>query len=425
MNETENKNKIPTISEALLYMMFKYPLIVDYSKLNPLWLDWAYERKMYDDLTTLKLESVEPDLYVFIHKHQYFLKIWTDCELLDNVLHWKWEGYCDLLKDSFYEGSVSEFMDRCKTLDPKEAVKEMCDFVDKIKNIDAPQIKVYSSDTYALDYQEELEALRTKKDAELKTGFPLLDEYLWGLHRGELVVFGARPAIGKSTFMLNVTANLLRGGSKVMFFSTEMSAHEQWSRLLPILTEIEASKFRRANFEDHEWGLIVDKLGWLKDNGKFIVCDSSSPTVEQVISLVRRYKPDVVILDYLQRFTMPDDDRMDLAIGNFLKQIKTLSRTENVSILIPSQLNRQVENRNVKIPTLSDLRESGNIEQEADVVILLGIDDQGTADLKLVDSKILNVWIAKNRHGKVGNLRVQFNQKILKMLQSDYEPPSL
>ena len=414
ISEKPEERKILTVSESLIYLMARFPDL-DYSLLNPSWLEYDYLRKIYEDLTAFKVSGESADLTLLSRNHPSFEAIYSCGDESPNLVPSKFSIYLAIAEYDFNSGSVLTLFKDCSILPNKVAIGKILNFADKMRSGNGNELKVFEAEKYALEYLDELEALKGKPEPELKTGFPRLDEYLWGLHRGELVVFGARPAIGKSTLMLNFAAHLLKGGHKVLFFSTEMSAHEQWSRILPILTGINAFNFRKAKFDDYEWGLIVEKIGWLREQGKFIVCDNASPDFNQIVTLVRRYKPDVVILDFLQRFSMPDADRMDLSIGSFLKDVKTMSRTENVSVLIPSQLNRQVEGRVNKIPALSDLRESGNIEQEADIVILLGLDEEKSDDTK----KIINMYVAKNRHGMIGVLKVHFDPIKLTMGESE------
>lgn len=398
----------PSVGEAVLYLLFKYRNL-DAEVVVPEWFDWEWERMTYAKIVKWRLDGNESDVVAFCHGDTgTFFDLYYRCDSA-NVSPSRFDVYCQILREDYTGMKVWKIMDEVKTLENDEAIERICRFADEIRAAKVVSLKATFPKDFASEYLEALEAAKDKKEMELPTGFPTLDKWTHGLHRGEVVIVGARPGIGKSTLMLNVAAKLLKEKRKILFFSTEMSVTEQWSRLIPILTGIQAFRFRTADFKGDDWQKITSKVDWLHTENAFIVCDLPSPTIEQVSELVHKCKPDVVILDYLQRFTMPSADRVDLAIGEFLKTVKTLSRSENCSMLVASQLNRGVENRQLKIPTLADLRESGNIEQEADVVLLMAVEND------LAPNKQLGLGIAKNRHGQTGSVKLFFTAEILTM----------
>lgn len=290
------------------------------------------------------------------------------------------------------------------------AEKSLSKISERYRSIDLKGFSVYGSE-YALEVTDLLENERKRAAAEILTGYQALDNIFWGLHRGELIAIGARPGIGKSAFMINIATNVMNQGKVVLYFSTEMSAYEQWKRLLSIKTQLPGYKFRHADFKNQEWETLSEHLGKLYKEKLFNICDLASPKIEEIENLTRRLRPDVVIVDYLQRCTMPKASTQDLAIGEFLKALKTLSRTENCAVLLPSQFSRDIEKRTSKRPIQADFRDSGNIEQEADILMALWQREGVVLEL----ARFIDLTILKNRHGRLGDLKISFQTETLFM----------
>jgi replicative DNA helicase len=399
-------------ADAVLYLLFCHSVLAVES-VEPKWFPMEYDRKLYALIAQWREAGRPPDALAFDLENK------TDFKFVFNLLQRyyvvpeRFGFYVETLREEFEEGSVYQLIDSVKSLSDKEAIEKVCGFAEKMKEREHSPADIYEAKGYSHAFLDKLEEARAHKEPELMTGFPHFDSYLWGLNRGELIVFGARPAVGKSALMLNIAANLLKSNKKVLYFATEMSVYEEWCRLIPILTGLDAFSFRKADFTGAEWTTIQQKVEWLDDKNSFIVCDSASPNIAQVKSMIHKVKPDVAVLDYLQRFTFPDADRSDLCIGEFMKELKTTARSENVAILLPSQLNRNVENRPSKIPNNADLRDSGNIEQESDTVILLSPDEDSTDP----DNAILIANISKNRHGETGLVKLVFKKKTQRIVE--------
>lgn len=402
----------PRHSEAVLFLAFTQPEL-DHSIVDPAWLDFDYERDLWEKIIEWKLAGNRPDALGFdtINGTNIY-------ELCKRFLQGRfiahptmWDGYVNHIREAFEQDSVAEFVDEIRLLPERKAIEKVMQFAEKMSLSKVGDLHDIAAKEYAHEFLDQLDENAKSPEPDLKTGFPTIDGHLWGLHRGNIITVGARPGIGKSAFMLNIAASLIKKGKKVLYFSTEMSAFEQWARLLPILTGVEAFNFRSAKFSAGDKKRIDEEVERLHGENKFIVSDLASPTIDQVHALLTKHTPNVAILDYLQRFTFGEADRPDLAIGDFMKKLKTFSRTRNVAILLPSQLNRQVENRASKIPSMADLRESGNIEQESDIVILL------YPDPKVEDGNKLIAQIEKNRHGVLGKVELYFNKPIQKMIE--------
>lgn len=372
------------------------------------------------DLVTLTAELKRLEKFEYVGRAEYLTSL---MDMVPTALHI--DSYVRIVKTKAVLraliNAATELVGECYQEDDLEVLvrksEEMGYRIASMMGGREIQAATRSPQDFAAEYLQNLDLRREHREPELKTGFPKIDNTLWGLHRGELITIGARPAVGKSAVCINIAYNLIRSGKKALYFSTEMSVDEQWNRIIPIATSLEAFKFRQANFSEQEVKAVSKAAEWLHDGKNFYVCEIASPTIEQIRMETKRYKPDVVIIDYLQRCTYPQADREDLRIGDFMKQLKTLGRTENACIIVTSQLNRNVENRTSKIPNLADLRESGNIEQESDCVILLHQDSPETQVEGNVTTLVAN--FAKNRHGHCGAVKLCFLKDRQKITELD------
>ncbi len=261
----------------------------------------------------------------------------------------------------------------------------------------------------------------------VKTGFQQLDHKLLGLREGQMVVVGARPGVGKTSFALNLAVQAAENGATVAFFSLEMSSTEIAQRLLAARSAVGLQKIRSANISGEEWPALlqaseeISKLDILID-------DTPGTTVTEVRAKARRMlhnkEKAVVILDYLQLVSPPPSKRSDsraTEVSEMSRGIKIMAKDLGVPVIALSQLSRQSENRTGKRPQLSDLRESGAIEQDADIVILL---DRSTTPEEAErkdrpDEGITEFIVAKNRSGPVGTIEMVFLKDQTKFMELD------
>lgn len=256
---------------------------------------------------------------------------------------------------------------------------------------------------WAKMYMDQMEYL-AQNDGEmsgLPTGFSDIDRGLGGLQRSDLVVVGARPSMGKTAFLLQIAMNNAKVGNKVGIFSLEMAGSKLIERIISSETRIDSQRLRRADLEPDEWKKFYKQIGELSERGLFI-SDDMSLSVHQIKAQARRwharYGLDMVMVDYLQLMEAAKQENRNLEIGVISRGLKQLGRELDVPVVAVSQLNRGVEQRGNKRPNLSDLRDSGTIEQDADVVIFIYRDEYYNGD----ESKrpnIAEVNIAKNRNG--------------------------
>ena len=283
-----------------------------------------------------------------------------------------------------------------------------------------------------VDAYDRIEELHRNKGAlrGLKTGFHDLDNKTAGFQKGDLIIIGARPAMGKTTFAQNLAYNVAtRNGehSGVLFFSMEMAKNEIVDRMISDIAGVDAWKIRTGNVSDEDFAHIGDALGDL-DEVPMYIDDTSSMTIYDLSNKARRAAHDhnisMVIVDYLQ--LLQGSERY---AGNRVQEVteisrglKTLARELEIPVIALAQLSRGVTGRDDPRPVLSDLRESGSIEQDADLVMFLHRPDyykQNNDDF--VPTNITELILAKHRHGPVGKVELYFHPELLRFMSLDKE----
>ncbi len=253
----------------------------------------------------------------------------------------------------------------------------------------------------------------------LKTGFTALDEITTGLQKGDLIILAARPSVGKTAFALNLAMNaIIYNNNSVAFFSLEMPAEQLMKRMLSSISSVNNYKFKDfSTISNDEKERILAAYSKLENKNLFID-DSGSINLNEIIwkskKLKNKNQLDLIIIDYMQ--LIPVDTKSggnrQQEVSKISRSLKQLARELDVPIIALSQLNRRVEERESKKPMMSDLRESGSIEQDADIIAFLYRDDyynksdeEGPSKNKLITE--LN--IAKHRNGSTGTIEFLFD----------------
>jgi len=253
----------------------------------------------------------------------------------------------------------------------------------------------------------------------LPTGFTELDHLTAGLQKSDLILVAARPSMGKTAFTLNIAAHVvLRAKEPVAFFSLEMSKEQLVQRLLCSEGRIDSQRLRVGELEEKEWGDLIDTANRLSAAPLYID-DTPGITVMELRSKARRLKAEhglsLIVIDYLQlmqgRGNKSGDNRQQ-EISEISRSLKALARELNVPVIALSQLSRSVESRQIKRPMLSDLRESGSLEQDADIVMFLYREDY--YDPETENKNITEVIIAKHRNGPVDTVDLTFLKQFTK-----------
>lgn len=248
----------------------------------------------------------------------------------------------------------------------------------------------------------------------LPTGFKKLDKLLSGLQPGTLNIVGARPAMGKSAFALGMAVHAARSAHRpVMFFSLEMSATELTQRILSAEAQVDSERMRSGQLQDADWTKITNAIGRLEV--PLFIDDTPQITVMQIRQKLRRVAvadgaPAMVVIDYLQLMGGGNNENRQLEIAEISRGLKLLAREFAIPVVALSQLSRGIEQRQDRRPLLSDLRESGALEQDADVVMFLYREEAANAEVKMNDRGFADVTIAKHRSGPTGDIRLIFNK---------------
>lgn len=251
----------------------------------------------------------------------------------------------------------------------------------------------------------------------IPTDFTDLDNLTSGLQPSDLILVAARPSMGKTAFTLNIAANVaIRAKKTVAFFSLEMSKNQLMQRMLCSEASIDSQKARIGQLSNDEWNRLI---GIAEILGKIplYIDDTAGIQVNELRSKARRLKAqhglDLIIIDYLQLMqgsnTKNSSDNRQAEIAEISRSLKALARELNVPIIALSQLSRSVENRQVKRPMLSDLRESGSLEQDADIVMFLYREDY--YDPQTTNQNITEVIVAKHRNGPVDTIKLYFKKE--------------
>jgi len=263
------------------------------------------------------------------------------------------------------------------------------------------------------DTLEKIEEIGTRGGdiTGVPTGFRDLDKKLAGLHPANLVVVAARPSMGKSALTLNIAQNVAETGQPVAFFTLEMSREEVVQRLLSSMASVDSNKLRTGQLGPEMWQKLARESSKLYEM-PFYVDDSPDLTVTAIRAKCRRLKRKsdlgLVVVDYLQLMQGPvRSDNRQQEIAEISRSLKNLARELHVPVIAVSQLNRQLEQRENKRPRLGDLRESGAIEQDADIVMFIYRDEYYNPD-SAETRGIAEVSIAKHRAGATGTVMMTF-----------------
>jgi len=253
----------------------------------------------------------------------------------------------------------------------------------------------------------------------LPCGFYDLDAMTGGFQRSDLVIVAGRPSMGKTSYCLNIAYNVAALHKlPVAIFSLEMSKEQLVQRMLASEAGIESNRLRAGRISQNEWEPLSRAIGMLSEMPIFID-DTPNITVTEMRSQARRLQAEqgeqmgLILLDYLQLMEGSGDNRVH-ELSKITRALKGLARELNVPVIALSQLSRGVESRNNKRPMLSDLRESGSIEQDADLVMMLYRDSYYNPDSP--DRNIAEVIIAKHRNGPTGTIKLLFDSNLTKFV---------
>ena len=264
----------------------------------------------------------------------------------------------------------------------------------------------------------------------LTTGYMQLDRMTAGLQPTDLIILAARPSMGKTAFALNIAMRAaLSGGASVAIFSLEMSAESLMDRMMCAWGRVELSRVRKGFLEDSDW----EKLSAAADTltrAKIFIDDTAGLTPLALRARCRRLKAehglDLVVVDYLQLMHSSRNESRELEISDISRNLKALAKEMKVPVIALSQLNRKVEERTDKRPVLSDLRESGAIEQDADLIMFIHREDAYHKNKDYVRTGKAEIIIGKHRNGPTGTVELAYRPEFTAFddLETAYVDPS-
>lgn len=334
-----------------------------------------------------------------------------------------------LLVDDQHSPSQSAFYAYCKTLAMAHRDRKILRIAEKLtQNPDTQFIsEIWKAFDEAEIFQDKvkklenavfdaIEYLQKRDDSKfIKSGFPSLDHAIGGFRAGELYTFGARPGQGKSTWMTKMALEISKQGKSVLFFGTEMSSMDLvLNRILPIESKIPTLSIR-SNI--HAKDLEKLKAQYEKLNKlPFWICDLPEPSLDDILFITQKIKPNVVMVDYLQRARLPNGESPRLRVSAMVRGLGIMSRKENIPILLVSALGREAEKNDR--PKMSDLSESSEIERESHVVVLMWMDPKLNNDPESSMRRI-SAFLVKNRNGPYVGFNLLMDKKTANILEEE------
>ncbi len=355
---------------------------------------------------------------------EYLAAIMESVPTLANI-----ESYCKIVEEKYYLRSLVEaartIIANCtEGSEPASVILDSAEQmiydirqgrdVDGLTRVDEVLLETY-------DHLNRISGLDKEKYQSAKSGYSDLDSVISGLNKSDLLILAARPGMGKTSFALNIAANVCRRSADkdVVIFSLEMSKEQLVTRMLASESLVSNDHLIKGNIDEKDWEKLArgaDRMAGMS----LYLDDTAGITVVQMKAKLRRLKNvGLVIIDYLQLMNSSRriDNRVN-EISDITRQLKLMAKELNIPVITLSQLSRSVESRPDKHPLLSDLRESGSIEQDADIVMFLYRDGYYNKD-KAEDANLAECIVAKNRHGETGTVNLRWNGQYTLFLSED------
>ena len=371
-----------------------------------------YNRAEPIDIITLKSELKSKGKFEAVGGLEYIVQLPDKVPTTSNV-----EQYIKIVEEKSMLRALIKTADELITLgyDPTQEVEQVIDTAEKkiFQVMQKKNQKGYSSiKDILVDTFTQLEKLYNQKESitGVPTGFVDLDYRTSGLHNSDLILVAARPAMGKSAFALNIATNAaVRAKVPVAIFSLEMSKEQMTNRILCSEAMVDSAKVRTGKIDDDEWAKLAATSGELSEAGIYID-DTPGISIMEIRAKCRKMKLEknigLVVIDYLQlvQGSNKKGGSREQEIAEISRSLKILAKEIDVPVIALSQLSRAPEQRIDHRPMLSDLRESGSIEQDADIVMFLYRDDYYNEDTE--KKNIAEVIIAKHRSGATGTVEL-------------------
>ena len=381
-----------------------------------------HEKKIPIDLTTITAELNQSKKLNEVGGVEYLTELINMVPTAANI-----DSYVKIVEDNYMLRCIIDTSTEIATL-AYEHDGEVSDILDQVESKIVSIIKNRTSSEFRTiqdvlnDVQKNLELLATSKGdvTGIPTGWYELDKLTAGLHENQLIILAARPAMGKTAFALNLATHVSTHTDKtVAIFSLEMPAEQLATRMIASLGQIEGHKLTSGNLLNDDWKRVTEAKSQLA-NAKLYISDDAGVTVGDIKSKCRKLATseeglDLVIIDHLQLLTMGGNygNNRQAEITDISRSLKKMAMELKVPVIALAQLSRGVEQREDKRPKMSDLRESGSIEQDADIVALLYRDDYYQAVKELgeaPDPSLSELIIGKHRNGSTGKIDLLFRK---------------
>jgi replicative DNA helicase len=339
------------------------------------------------------------------------------------------ESYCNIVAEKYYLRSLA-FAARSILQDVQSGETDAQALLDSAEQriFDIRQgrsvqglVKIGDAVCEAYDRIGKISGPDKEKYLGARTGYKYLDTVTSGLNKSDLILIAARPGMGKTSFAINIATNVARRGDReVAVFSLEMSREQLATRMLSTEALVDSHKLRSGFLTNEDWVRLATSAGVLSGLPMYFD-DTAGITVQQIKAKLRRMKNvGLVVIDYLQLMTstLKTDNRV-LVISEITRQLKIMAKELDIPVILLSQLSRGPESRNDKRPMLSDLRESGSIEQDADIVMFLYRDAYYNKDSETPN--ISECIIAKNRHGETGTVKLVWDGQFTRFSDAEMQ----
>lgn len=400
--------------------------------LRPEYFNMEQHRRIYEIMQSMNLASQPIDFVTLLEKvkenevfpeneaRQYLLQLTDSVPSTENI-----ENYARIIADKAILRELIKASDSIKerSLDASGSPEEIVEFAEqRIYDISNNRVSTgfYSLGQGLTDSVDRYSRMASDDKSEfmgIPTYFGELDRMLGGMHKGDLIIIAARPGIGKSSLALNIAENVaIKANKTVAFFSLEMPRDQLVDRVISSQALIDNAVLRSGELQEEHWQRLAEATTILA-NCPIYFDDSSMITVSQIKSKVRKLKKvDLVIIDYLQLLTSGSsrgDNRVQ-EVSEMTRSLKIMAKDVGVPVIALSQLSRKSEekSRTDHRPQLSDLRESGSIEQDADSVIFIHNEYQYSGDAE--KQNIREIIVGKNRHGATGSFQVDWDSSYTK-----------
>lgn len=364
------------------------------------------------DYVTVLEETIQEKIFPSTEQAKvYLVQLMQLIPTVSNI-----EEYCKIIQEKYHVRTLilacNDIVD--KSVASELPAKDLLDLAEQ-KIYDIRQGKSNSSlvkiDNVIIEtYDHLVQISGSDKDQflGLSSGFSGLDAYTSGLNKSDLIMVAARPGMGKTSFALNIATNVaLKSGKEVAVFSLEMSNEQLVSRVLSSESRLKNEKFKTGEFSTEDWVKLASTADLISRTNIYLD-DTAGITIAEMKAKLRRMKDlGLVVIDYLQLMSSGgrNENRVQ-EISKMTRNLKILAKELNVPVILLSQLSRAAEQRTDHKPMLSDLRDSGSIEQDADIVLFLY--RESYYDNEVENQNMAKIIIAKNRHGSTGEVDVCF-----------------